>query len=197
MNERKLDNLISGLTGVNSPVRTAPVEQAGDAQNIEHKESDSGEDGQEERFCSILPSVLLRKVRIIARREGLSIKQVMAAAVMPSSLTRRTYSLILLDPSSNEYSVWTCKCAKDIKNLPVKRRYSHFTGRFLYAQRLILYAGMWQDLSLQSLPACFPGRPFVHWLWRRMCALKTAAGASSHEHSSSGKPESRALSGIR
>lgn len=81
MNERKLDNLISGLTGVNSPVRTAPVEQAGDAQNIEHKESDSGEDGQEERFCSILPSVLLRKVRIIARREGLSIKQVMAAAV--------------------------------------------------------------------------------------------------------------------
>ena len=81
MNERKLDNLISGLTGVHTPVSTAPVEPAGEAQNIEHKESDSGEDGQEERFCSILPSVLLRKVRIIARREGLSIKQVMAAAV--------------------------------------------------------------------------------------------------------------------
>lgn len=81
MNERKLDNLISGLTGVHTPVSTAPVEPAVGAQNIEHKGTDSGEDGQEERFCSILPSVLLRKVRIIARREGLSIKQVMAAAV--------------------------------------------------------------------------------------------------------------------
>ena len=81
MNERKLDNLISGLTGVHTPVSTAPVEPAVGAQNVEHKGTDSGEEGQEERFCSILPSVLLRKVRIIARREGLSIKQVMAAAV--------------------------------------------------------------------------------------------------------------------
>lgn len=81
MNERKLDDLISGLTGVNAPVSTAPVEPTVGAQNIEHKGTDSGEEGQEERFCSILPSVLLRKVRIIARREGLSIKQVMAAAV--------------------------------------------------------------------------------------------------------------------
>lgn len=81
MNERKLDNLISGLTGVHTPVSTAPVEPTVGAQNIEHKGTDSGEEGQEERFCSILPSVLLRKVRIIARREGLSIKQVMAAAV--------------------------------------------------------------------------------------------------------------------
>jgi hypothetical protein len=81
MNERKLDNLISGLTGVNPPVRTEPVDSADNAQDIEHKGADPGDDGQEERFCSILPSVLLRKVRIIARREGLSIKQVMAAAV--------------------------------------------------------------------------------------------------------------------
>lgn len=39
---------------------------------------------------------------------------VIAAAVMPSSLTRFTYSLILLEPSSRLYSVWTCKCANAI-----------------------------------------------------------------------------------
>ena len=32
--------------------------------------------------------------------------------IFPSSFTRATYSLILFDPSSKLYSVWTCKCVK-------------------------------------------------------------------------------------
>ena len=39
---------------------------------------------------------------------------VIAAAVIPSSLTLATYSLILFEPSRRLYSVWTCKCAKFI-----------------------------------------------------------------------------------
>lgn len=74
MDDSKLSNLISGLTG-----GTPPAKEARPAQDVEQEKENTARQ-MEERFCTIVSSQQLRKLRIIARREGLTIKQVVGAA---------------------------------------------------------------------------------------------------------------------
>lgn len=81
MDERKLSNLISGLTGTIAPEGSRPASSTDNAHDVGQDGKGKQEDRQEEEhFCTIVTSVQLRKIRIIARREGLPIKQVVNAA---------------------------------------------------------------------------------------------------------------------
>lgn len=76
MDDKKLSNLISGLTG-----GTPPAKETRPAQDVEQEKGKENTARQmEERFCTIVSSQQLGKLRIIARREGLTIKQVVGAA---------------------------------------------------------------------------------------------------------------------
>lgn len=80
MNNNRLDDLFKGLTGT---AKDAPQQQHGDkAASRVNKASgrDKTDKPREERFCTIVNSDLLRKIRIIASREGLQIKDVVNAA---------------------------------------------------------------------------------------------------------------------
>ena len=82
MNNKNLDALFTGLTGTQiSPTSEQPANQE---PNVRVKNLDTerelSEEVTEERFCTIVQSDILRKIRIIANREGLQIKEVVNAA---------------------------------------------------------------------------------------------------------------------
>ena len=83
MNNKNLDALFSGLTGTpktsssEMPSANKVPEAAEKAANTVRQSSESV---SEERFCTIVQSEILRKIRIIANREGLQIKEVVNAA---------------------------------------------------------------------------------------------------------------------
>lgn len=90
MNNKNLDALFTGLTGTQiSPTSEQPANQE---PNVREKNLDTerelSEEVTEERFCTIVQSDILRKIRIIAKREGLQIKEVVNAALeRPSKVT--------------------------------------------------------------------------------------------------------------
>ena len=83
MNNKNLDALFTGLTGT--------VKSSSEGQDTMEKQAQTSdlpvpterqfkEKPAEERFCTIVQSDSLRKIRIIANREGLQIKEVVNAA---------------------------------------------------------------------------------------------------------------------
>lgn len=83
MNNKNLDALFTGLTGT--------VKSSSEGQDTMEKQAQTSdlpvpterqfkEKPAEERFCTIVESDTLRKIRIIANREGLQIKEVVNAA---------------------------------------------------------------------------------------------------------------------
>ena len=83
MNNKNLDALFTGLTGT--------VKSSSEGQDTTEKQAQTSdlpvpterqfkEKPAEERFCTIVQSDTLRKIRIIANREGLQIKEVVNAA---------------------------------------------------------------------------------------------------------------------
>lgn len=83
MNNKNLDALFTGLTGTpksssSGQLSTCHAPKASDKTVRSDKES--GESIPEERFCTIVQSDTLRKIRIIANRERLQIKEVVNAA---------------------------------------------------------------------------------------------------------------------
>ena len=76
MNNDSLDALFTGLTGTSqNPKHTEAITNP-------HRASRKKEARvmKEERFCTIVSSELLQKIRLIASREGLQIKDVVNAA---------------------------------------------------------------------------------------------------------------------
>ena len=76
MNNESLDALFSGLTG--TPQKPKPTKATVRPQRKARKNQPN--DNKEERFCTIVSSDLLHKIRLIASREGLQIKDVVNAA---------------------------------------------------------------------------------------------------------------------
>ena len=83
MNNKNLDALFTGLTGT--------VKSSSEGQDTMEKQAQTSdlpvpterqfkEKPAVERFCTIVQSDTLRKIRIIANREGLQIKEVVNAA---------------------------------------------------------------------------------------------------------------------
>ena len=83
MHNKNLDALFTGLTGT--------VKSSSEGQDTMEKQAQTSdlpvpterqfkEKPAEERFCTIVQSDTLRKIRIIANREGLQIKEVVNAA---------------------------------------------------------------------------------------------------------------------
>ena len=83
MNNKNLDALFTGLTGT--------VKSSSEGQDTMEKQAQTSdlpvpterqfkEKPAEERFCTIVQSDTLRKIRIIANREGLQIKEDVNAA---------------------------------------------------------------------------------------------------------------------
>ena len=83
MNNKNLDALFTGLTGT--------VKSSSEGQDTMEKQAQTSdlpvpterqfkEKPAEERFCTIVQSDTLRKIRIIANREGLQIKEIVNAA---------------------------------------------------------------------------------------------------------------------
>lgn len=83
MDNNKLDALFSGLTGAHESQEKAveqPNKQGNKQQSARAKQKEHEQKNHEERFCTIVNSETLKKIRIIANREGLSIKDVVDAA---------------------------------------------------------------------------------------------------------------------
>ena len=83
MNNKNLDALFTGLTGTvksSSEGQDVMEKQAQTSDLTVPTERQSRETPAEERFCTIVQSDTLRKIRIIANREGLQIKEVVNAA---------------------------------------------------------------------------------------------------------------------
>ena len=83
MNNKNLDALFTGLTGTvksSSEGQDVMEKQAQTSDLTVLTERQSREKPAEERFCTIVQSDTLRKIRIIANREGLQIKEVVNAA---------------------------------------------------------------------------------------------------------------------
>ena len=76
MNNESLDALFTGLTGM--PQEERPSTSAASLHGAARK--NKSKDTKEERFCTIVSSDLLHKIRLIASREGLQIKDVVNAA---------------------------------------------------------------------------------------------------------------------
>ena len=76
MNNDSLDALFTGLTGTHQ--ESKPSKAASQSQKKARKNKPSV--NKEERFCTIVSSELLYKIRLIASREGLQIKEVVNAA---------------------------------------------------------------------------------------------------------------------
>ena len=80
MNSKNLDALFDGLTGnVPTPRPLQPSTEITVPDKIRHR-SGKHDRPQEERFCTIVNSDILHKIRLIATREGLQIKDVVNAA---------------------------------------------------------------------------------------------------------------------
>jgi hypothetical protein len=83
MNNKNLDALFTGLTGTvksSSEGQDVMEKQAQTSNLTVPTEIQSRKKPAEERFCTIVQSDSLRKIRIIANREGLQIKEVVNAA---------------------------------------------------------------------------------------------------------------------
>ena len=83
MNNKNLDALFTGLTGTvksSSEGQDTMEKQAPTSDLPVPTERQFKEKPAEERFCTIVQSDTLRKIRIIANREGLQIKEVVNAA---------------------------------------------------------------------------------------------------------------------
>lgn len=76
MNNDSLDALFTGLTG--TPQESTLSKAASRLRRKARKNKPSV--NKEERFCTIVSSDLLHKIRLIASREGLQIKNVVNAA---------------------------------------------------------------------------------------------------------------------
>lgn len=76
MNNDSLDALFTGLTGTHQ--ESKPSKAASQSQKKARKNKPSV--NKEERFCTIVSSELLYKIRLIASREGLQIKDVVNTA---------------------------------------------------------------------------------------------------------------------
>ena len=76
MNNNNLDALFTGLTGTNTEetVSKQPTALPPSVDERKGKKATPSTKQPEERFCTIVSSALLRKIRIIANREGLQIK---------------------------------------------------------------------------------------------------------------------------
>ena len=79
MNNKNLDALFTGLTGT-PKTSSSELPSANKVSEAAEKHANtsrqSSESVAEERFCTIVQSDILRKIRIIANREGLQIKEV-------------------------------------------------------------------------------------------------------------------------
>lgn len=76
MNNDSLDALFTGLTG--TPQESTPSKAVSRSRRKARKNKPSVD--KKERFCTIVSSDLLHKIRLIANREGLQIKDVVNAA---------------------------------------------------------------------------------------------------------------------
>lgn len=109
MDNKSLDALFTGLTTTgNAPTepKTTPAPEKpskkGKALSSRAKQRKQEEERQEERFCTIVRSDILKKVRIIATREGLQIKDVVEAAFEKAiSNYERKHGRIEEDPKKN------------------------------------------------------------------------------------------------
>ena len=88
MNNTSLDALFSGLTK-NEPTEkqeTPPqpeppvIKKSVEQGTAREKQKEKERAKSDERFCTIVSSELLKKIRIIAKREGLPIKDIVSAA---------------------------------------------------------------------------------------------------------------------
>ena len=81
MNNNSLDALFTGLTGTQT-AESAKDDASSSSKSRQEQRSDLPKDEKkaEERFCTIVSSDLIRKIRIIANRERLQIKDVVNAA---------------------------------------------------------------------------------------------------------------------
>ena len=75
MNNDSLDALFTGLTGTTHESKPSKA-----ALRPQRKAKRNKPRAMEERFCTIVSSELLHKIRLIASREGLQIKDVVNAA---------------------------------------------------------------------------------------------------------------------
>ena len=86
MDNKSLDALFTGLTvkgNTSDKPEAKPVaykEKKGKSLSARAKQKQLEKERQEERFCTIVNSEILKKIRIIATREGLQIKDVVEAA---------------------------------------------------------------------------------------------------------------------
>lgn len=90
MDNKSLDALFSGLTEAaapqsnprqtNSPTKSEEAEGK-KPKAVHTRKKRAKEERHEERFCVIVDSELLKKVRIIARQEGMHIKEIIAVAL--------------------------------------------------------------------------------------------------------------------
>ena len=91
MNNKNLDALFTGLTGTpksssSGQPSTSLVPKVSDKSVKSDKEP--SERVSEERFCTIVQSDILRKIRIIANREGLQIKEVVNEEVVNAAFEK-------------------------------------------------------------------------------------------------------------
>lgn len=108
MDNKSLDALFSGLTA-NGDESQDPVKQSATqrkkgvkSETVRAKQKRLEKERQEERFCTIVNSVILKKVRIIATREGLQIKDVVEAAFEKAiGNYERKHGKIEEDPKKN------------------------------------------------------------------------------------------------
>lgn len=82
MNNNSLDALFTGLTGTQAKDTDSNKPDKHSSPTAEHDDSSRSQPTKqaEERFCTIVSSDLLHKIRVIAKREGLQIKDVVNAA---------------------------------------------------------------------------------------------------------------------
>ena len=99
MDNNRLDALFTGLTGTGD-TQQQEANQSSIPSAKERKKLEK--ETQTERFCTIVNAELLKKVRIIANREGLQIKDVVEAAFMKAiNNYERKHGKIEQDPKKN------------------------------------------------------------------------------------------------
>lgn len=108
MDNKSLDALFTGLTVTGNPPKETenkPMPEKGKkgkSLSARAKQRQLEKERQEERFCTIVRSDILKKVRIIATREGLQIKDVVEAAFEKAiSNYERKHGKIEEDPKKN------------------------------------------------------------------------------------------------
>lgn len=108
MDNKSLDALFTGLTVTGNPPKETenkPMSEKGKkgkSLSARAKQRQLEKERQEERFCTIVRSDILKKVRIIATREGLQIKDVVEAAFEKAiSNYERKHGKIEDDPKKN------------------------------------------------------------------------------------------------